>query len=214
MRVVLAVTVFLVGCGAHSVADAGQETPVLDSGTLVDKSASCASAFGSALTDAFGRVDGTIVAGVPPGSSCPLPNSDHYVLQVRFAGDVYRLVVNVQSDSGDPAIRMQSLNAPLPAPAFSEGWHPDLTLDYVTNLGLHSEGGWTALSLADASRRIDGLVTVGSAVSVYATSSGGAYAASAHLVHRNKNGHDGAIVFEPQSTQPMWLLFDFADQTF
>ena len=42
----------------------------------------------------------------------------------------------------------------------------------------------------------------------------GATAASAHLIHRNGQQNDGAIVVDPTGAQPTWLLFHFANQTF
>jgi len=174
----------------------------------------CASTFGAAFTNDFGRADGTVVAVVPPGWQCPLPNGDHLVIQVSIDGGVQRLVVNVQSTIGDPRIRSRSIVAPLPAPAYAEGWHTGVTLDYPTTFGLHSDAGWDPLTLEQAATRIYDAVTVGAPLSVYATSSGGSFAASAHLVHRNGSNHDGAIVIDPTASQSTWLLFHFADQTF
>lgn len=190
--------------------DAGLDAGDVDAGTKAD---GCADTFGAAFTNAFGRADGTVVAVVPPGWQCPLPNGDHVVIQVRIDGGVQRLVVNVQSSFGDPNIRMRTLSAPLPAPAYEEGWHPGVALDYPT-LGVHSDGGWDALTLEDAAARIYDAVDVGAPLSVYATSSGGSYAGSAHLIHRNGSQHDGAIVTGPTGAQPTWLLFHFADQSF
>src|SRR4051794_34872783 len=50
-----------------------------------DKSAGCASTFGSALTSAFGRIDGTVLAVVKPiDTQCAMPNNDHLVLEVTM----------------------------------------------------------------------------------------------------------------------------------
>jgi hypothetical protein len=194
------------------VVDAGLPPSPMDAGV---KAQACASTFGSAFTNAFGRADGTVVAVVPPAWQCPLANNDHLVIQVSIDGGVQRLVVNVQSSFGDPRIRMRAQSGPsLPAPSYAEGWHTGVTLDYPADFGLHSDGGFDPVTLEEASVRIYDAVNVGAPLSVYGTSSGGATAASAHLIHRNGSGHDGAIVVEPTSAQPTWMLFHFADQTF
>src|SRR5262249_7095216 len=74
-------------------------------GGPIDKAANCAATFGQALTSSFGRIDGAVLAVVKPSDTqCPLPNSDHVILQVTMNGEAYRLVVNVQSDFGDPQV--------------------------------------------------------------------------------------------------------------
>lgn len=217
----------LIGCSAVPVVqpeettDAGTTEP--DAGLEVDagidagvrKQANCASQFGTALTNAFGRVDGTVIAVVPPGEpTCAIVNGDHVVVQVNFDGGVHRMVINVESSFGDPRIRMRQVTAPLPAPAFETGWHPGLRLDYPSQLNVHSDGGWEALTLREAASRVYDLVEVGAPISVYATSSGGSFASSAHKVHRNGRDTDGALVLNPTSASPTWVLFHFANQTF
>lgn len=212
---VLAVLAATAACSAPG-AGSPDAAAVVDA-TDVDagKDALCASTFGDALTDAFGRVDGTVVAVVAPGTEhCALPNRDHVVVQVELSGAVYRMVINVLSNGADPAIRVRSLTAPLPAPAFAPGWHPGLALDYATDLAVHSGAGWDALSLTEATARVSDPIQIGAPIAVYATSSGGSYAHSAHLVHRNGGAHDGALVLDPTGPSPQWLLFAFADQTF
>lgn len=191
--------------------DAGLDAGLYDAGSKAD---ACASTFGASFTNAFGRADGTVVAVVPPGwAGCALPNSDHVVIQLAIDGGVQRLVVNVKSNFGDPNIRMRALDAPLSGPTWGEGWHPGEQLDYPT-MGLHSDGGWDVVTMDEATRRLVEAIPLGAPLSVFATSSGGATAASAHLVHRNGNLHDGAIVIDPTGPSPHWLLFHFADQTF
>jgi hypothetical protein len=175
----------------------------------------CAATFGSALTEGFGRVDGTVYAVQKPSdTSCVFPNSDHVILQVLMNGAVYRLVINVQSDRGgaDPKIRIAMLPHALPPPAFAEGWHLGAGLDYVTSLGAHSDASFTPLVLADAVTKIATEVKVGDLVSVYGTSGNGR-PESAHLIHRNKTNADGAIVVNP-TTSPRFVLFHFDSQTF
>lgn len=230
MRALLVVVVALSACSAvvpendagvaddaGTVDDAGFDAGTVDGGldAGVRKQAACASTFGAVLTNAFGRIDGTVVAVVPPGDpGCALPNSDHVVVQVSFDGGVHRMVINVESSFGDPRIRLREVTAPLPSPAFELGWHPGLTLDYPTQLGVHSDGGWEALPLQQAAQRVYELVEVGAPIAVYATSSGGSFAASAHKIHRNGSNTDGALVLNPTSAAPTWVLFHFANQSF
>ena len=175
----------------------------------------CADAFGSELVAGFGRIDGTIYAVQKPSdTTCTFPNSDHVVLQVLMHSAVYRLVVNVQSDraGADPKIRIATLDHALPAPPFGEGWHMPAPLDYVTTLGAHADASFTALTLAEATTKIVSELKVGDPVSVYGTSGAGR-PESAHLIHRNATGQDGAIVVSP-TTSPRFMLFHFDNQTF
>lgn len=177
-----------------------------------DKAAMCASTFGTALTASFGRIDGTVVAVVPPTNmTCAMPNGTHVVVQVKMGGDVYRMVVNVQSDRGtDLDVRTQTIDHALIGVPWSEGWHTGSGVDYATALGVHSTSGFVPVKMDALVTKITDAIEVGAPISVYATSSGGA---SAHLVHRNGGGSDGAIVLDPKGS-PKWMLFHFADQTF
>ena len=120
---------------AGSPADAGGS---LDAGS---KAAQCATQFGSELTAAFGRLDGTLLAVVgPTDTQCTLPNSDHLVVQVLVHGNAYRIVVNVLSDGRngtDTRIRYAEVPHALVGDAFAEGWHPGAALDYPSSLGAH-----------------------------------------------------------------------------
>jgi hypothetical protein len=196
------------------IEDGGIEEPDAGPVDAGHKADACASTFGAAFTNAFGRADGTVTAVVPPNWQCPLLNDDHLVIQVSIDGGIQRLVVNLASSFGDPNLRVRSITAPLPAPAYEEGWHTGVTLDYPT-LGLHSDAGWDPLTLEQVATRVYDAIPLGAPLSVYATSSGGTYAASAHLIHRNSGGNrDGAIIVDPKGAQPTWLLFHFANQTF
>ena len=208
-----AVAVFVVAACSDPSAPASDAAATPDAG----KDAMCASTFGDQLTAAFGRIDGTVVAVVEPGNpTCAMPNRDHVVVQVELGGATHRVVVNVQSDraGADPLVRTAVVDAPLPAPAFAPGWHPGLTLDYPRDLGVHSDAGWDALSLTAATTRISEPIQVGAPIAVYASSSGGTYSHSTHLIHRNGGDADGALVIDPTGPAPQWLLFAFADQTF
>ena len=182
-----AVLLFVVGCGSGGNAALDAAAP-----DALDKAATCASTFGSALTDAFGRIDGTVLAVVPPNlQTCAQPNRTHLVLQVSMQGAAYRMVLNV-----DAEVSTRELDAPLAGPAWSDGWHTDAPLDYVTTLGAHS-GDFT--KAADPVALVTDQLELGARVSVYATSTGGTKADSAHLVHRNATNADGAIVIAPDT---------------
>ena len=179
----------------------------------LDKSAACASTFGSELTDSFGRLDGTLLAIVPPtNTTCPQPNSTHVTVQIMTDGAVYRMVVNVLSTSSEPNVFLGETDAPLAGTAWEEGWHPGVALDYVTTLGV-TKSQFADSMQADAVARVMTDLELGTHISVYATSSGGTDASSAHLVHRNLTNQDGAIVLTPE-TAPHYLLTAFPEQTF
>ncbi len=208
-----AILALLVGCRDVPVqVDSRVREDAPDAST--DKARPCATTFGSALTNAFGRLDGTVLAVVPPDyQGCPMPNGTHLVLQVTMNNQAYRMVTNVLSDSGDPRVFFRELDAPLVGGPWAEGWHPGTQLDYVSMLHVTS----TEFVPHDMPTTVD-LVTapiaLGAKISVFATSSGGANAASAHLVHRNLPNADGAIVIGPDTATPHYLLFRFDEQAF
>jgi len=179
----------------------------------VDKAARCASTFGNALTKGFGRVDGTVVAVVQPkDTQCPLPNDDHLIVQVRMQGAVYRMVVNVESDRAgqDPRVSYLEKAVTLPAPAWAEGWHTGLTLDYVKDFGARA-GDFAPFAMTELSAKVAAVIPLDAKISVYSDTSGGA---STHLVHRNNGTNDGAIVLDPDGPSPRALLFRFSNQDF
>ncbi len=224
--------VLAVACGAASTPPSADPAPTPDAAVLdagppqdapepvdardaapVDKAAACAPTFGTALTAGFGRVDGTIVAVVQPkDTQCALPNNDHLILQVRMLGAVYRMVVNVQSDRAGADVRVSYLEKPvkLPAPAWAEGWHTGLKLDYVADFGAKS-ADFTPFALTELSAKVADVLPLSAKVSVYSDTSGGA---STHLIHRNDGVKDGAIVLDPEGPSPRALLFRFATQSF
>lgn len=174
----------------------------------IDKAENCADTFGDALTAAFARLDGTVVAVVgPTDTQCALPNNDHIVIQVMMGGDVYRMVVNVDG------VFYAETNAPLVGPAWSEGWHTGVALEYDTTLNVHSDA-FAFHSMAELVELVTDATELGAPISVYAESSGGEYASSAHLIHRNNSKPDGAIALDPQSPTSRMLLFRFDNQSF
>ncbi|MEP6863120.1 MAG: hypothetical protein ABJE66_21010 [Deltaproteobacteria bacterium] len=198
----------LAACGSPAAmpdAYTGDSTPV--------KAVACATSFGAALTNSFGRLDGTLLAVIPPNyQGCAQPNSTHTVVQVMVGGAAYRMVVNVLSTSNQPHVYLGEVDARLAGPAWAEGWHPDAKLDYVTTLGV-MKSQFTEADEASAAARIYDMLVPGDPISVFATSSGPPQADSAHLVHRNSTNADGAIVLHP-ATSPHYLLTAFDEQSF
>lgn len=182
-------------------ADAGTDAPAL--------TGQCATSFGDALTAGFGRIDGVISAiQMPNDQSCTMPNRDHLIVQVLMNGAVYRMVVNTD-------VKLASVDHALPAPAFAEGWHTGVALDYPTTLGAHSPAFEAQADMSALVTKVIADLKVGDPISVYATSGDGR-PESAHLVHRNPNvaSTDGAIVVHPKAATPTFLLFAFDNQTF
>jgi len=197
--------------GASLDAADGSDAAPADAAADVDKAATCATTFGSALTNAFGRFDGTVVAVVPPDDqACALPNRTHLVIQVSMGGSVYRMVVDVLSNQGSPDVLFHEIDAPLAAGPWAEGWHTGVALDYVTTLSMHS-AAFTAMHEADLVAKIASEIDIGAKISVFSTSDGEPN--STHLVHRNATNADGAIVIHPDSA-PHYLLMRFDEQSF
>lgn len=181
------------------------------SDAAVNKAARCVSTFGSDLTAPYGRLDGTVLAIVAPSDrQCPTNNNDHIVLEVKAKGNVYRMVVNVLSTQGPPDVYYTTTTHALPAPAFAEGWHTGVTLDYVTDLSMHV-ANFTPVAFEALVKKVVDAIPLDGKVSVYSSTSGGS---SSHLVHRNGNGNDGAIVLDADGPTPTWMLFHFDEQQF
>jgi len=196
--------------------EASIEATLPEASADADKSAKFApeSEFGTELTVGFGRIDGTVLAVVgTKDKQCPLSNNDHVVVEVLMHGKVYRMVVSVLSTYGDPDVGMLEKDAPLAGNAWSEGWHTDAVLDYVTTLGVHT-GEFTPHPMAELEPLIESKLDIDAKISVFATNDSAQYLDSAHLIHRNKTDKDGAIVLAPDSPSPKYLLFRFANQSF
>jgi hypothetical protein len=184
-----------------------------DAQTFGSKAARCATDFGGELTAPFGRMDGTVLAIVKPtDQQCTLPNRNHTTIQILSGGKVYRMVVSVVSTRAGvaPDVRFASVQRPLPAPAWADGWHVNAPLDYVTTLNVHN-ADFVATPKDQLVQLVDNAIALDSKISVYATTQGGP---SAHLVHRNRDNADGAIVLNPNSAKPTFLLFHFEQQVF
>jgi putative lipoic acid-binding regulatory protein len=172
------------------------------------KADNCQDKFGNALTDSFGRLDGKVVALVRPlDTQCPLVNDDHLVIQLMMNGAVYRMVVNVAD------IGYAEKDAPLKGEPWSEGWHTTVKMDYPSDFDIHA-ADFTTYPMNDLVMKIVDQIEVNDQISVYAVSSGGSYASSAHLVHRNNVGFDGGIALHPTAESTHYLLFRFDNQKF
>jgi hypothetical protein len=201
-----ALVLVLTACGSsHAVADASADAPV-DAADGAPIRQACTNQFGSALTAVYGRLDGILVAVVPPGGRGCNADSDHVHLQVRMNGDIYDVAVNVGSTAQDD---VHTTTRELTLPTWSEGWHPGVLEDYVS-LGVHS----TDIPLGTHTQNIADLMadlTTANHISVFGTGYG---PDGSHLIHRNGGGHDGLVVTEPLSTPAHARLFSFSSQTF
>jgi hypothetical protein len=178
----------------------------------VDKSAPCVATFGQAIGSVgFARFDGTVVAILAPGNrTCPAPNSTHVVVELKFSGAVYRMVIDVDDTAAKGTIHARTITHPSIGGPWQDGWHA-VPLDYVKDLA-QSSATFSSSATADAVASITEALDLGAHVSVFATAQG--ENDSAHLVHRNAANKDGAIVIDPDGPAPKWLIFAFADQVF
>lgn len=165
----------------------------------------CTSTFGAALSTGHGRMDGYLVSIVAPTTvkGCNA-DSDHVHLQVKINGAIYDVAVNVDG------VLTKELGHALLDGAWSEGWHPGDDLDFVNDLSLH-DGDFTSITKTAAVQQVQSFLANANHVSVFATGYG---TDGAHLVHRNGNGNDGALIINPLSANPQYLVFHFPGQTF
>jgi len=169
----------------------------------------CTSSFGDALSPTFGRLDGYLVAIVPPSNGACNADQNHVHLQIQMNGAVYDVAVNVGEESGTQDVHSTTLDHAMPGPPWSEGWHTGVLVDYVA-LGMHA----TDIPLQTASAlaaQVTSDLTTANHISVFATGYG---SDGVHLVHRNGHGTDGLIITEPLSTPSHARLFSFTDQAF
>lgn len=193
----------------------GSDAPVaIDAPPDADltKAANCTGDFGTGLPPGFGRIDGTVLAVVPPGDEdCPAPNATHMILEIQKSDGVFRMVVDVLSNQGSPDVLLDEVDAPLAGDAWSDGWHTGQALDYATTLNVHSPA-FVATPQRQLVDKITAEIEVGARISVFATV-GSSEPDSAHLVHRNDPNEDGAIVIHPD-TAPHYILLRFDEQLF
>lgn len=152
----------------------------------------------------FGRLDGILVAVVPLDYRGCHGDDDHIHLQILAGGAYYDIAVNV-----GPDVHSTTFDRALLAPAWSEGWHTGVSVDYL-DFAISSDTiprpGTTALAKA----MTDDLATANH-ISVYATGYG---PEGAHLVHRNGGGRDGLIVTHPLAAAAHARAFSFDSQTY
>jgi hypothetical protein len=216
MRSALALAL-LAACGhagGGSASDARADGPAADAvrvdGHVDDGTpmrGPCTDNFGTALTRAYGRLDGILISIVPPGTGGCNADRDHVHLQVRVDGATYDVAVNVGSSGGVDDVHTTTRE--LTFPPWSEGWHPGAIEDYVA-LGVHAAD----LPLASRTEITNDLMAdlaTANHITIFATGYG---PDGAHLVHREGGGHDGMIVTQPLSSPAHARLFSFSDQNF
>lgn len=178
----------------------------------------CTSTFGTGITPAFGRLDGTVRIVITPGLPKCKSDDDHVIVQLDVIESgvikTYPVLVNILSDIAvsDPAVRLAQTSHALVGPAWASGWHTtfDVGLDYPSSLGVHT-GSFTAKTKGELATAIAAALPAGAKVSAYMsgfdTMDGG------HKVHRNFTGQDGALAVVGAGTAK-WLLFQFSQQVF
>ena len=209
---------FLAACGgAASMPDAsavdaqadagppGPDAPYLPDGTPTRMP--CTNSLGSALTTVHGRLDGYLVAIVPSTTHSCNGDDTHVHLQVRANGSVYDVAVNVSDPQN---VDYLAKDMALPDGAWSEGWHPGQAalLDYPS-LGLHA-ADFAPTPQGTLETAINTELADANHGSIFMTGYG---PDGGHLVHRNGNGADGAIVIRPLGASRL-LMLHFANQAF
>ncbi len=205
----------LIGCGdPAAVPDAGpRDAPVdvswvhVDDGTPTRQQ--CTNNLGTGLGSQFGRMDGFLVAIVPPGNGGCNADPDHVHLQVRMSGAIYDVAVDIGGMGGVQDVHTTTRELVMPGPAWSEGFHASVPTDYVA-LGVHAASLTLETRQMLASEIMTDLASANH-VSIYAIPYG---PTGAHLVHRNGSGRDGMIVTQPLSTPSHLRMFSFTSQNF
>jgi hypothetical protein len=164
----------------------------------------CTSTFGKQLSRGFGRLDGFLTSIVPAGTRGCNNDRRHDHLQIKMKNGTYDVAVNLGG-----FIDVVSLDG-LIGGAWTEGWHRGVSLDYVSDLGVHSDSFQTMSSSAERTK-INSLLANANHLSVFASGYG---PTGAHLVHREGGSRDGLIVINPLSPQPTAIAFRFANDNF
>jgi hypothetical protein len=209
---VLVLGMVAAGCGdspalPDAIAIDGTGPVHVDDGTPTRRP--CTEQLGNALSTAFGRLDGILVAIVPPGGSACNADADHVHLQIQANGAVYDVAINVGTSGNVQDVKTTTRDIPLPGTAWSEGWHTGFSIDYAA-MNVHAAD----LTLETRAQHVSDLMTelaTVNHVSVFATGYG---PDGVHLVHRNDFGHDGLVVTKPLSTPAHARLFSFTAQSF
>ncbi len=169
----------------------------------------CTNNLGSALGSDFGRMDGFLVAIIPPMNGSCNADTAHVHLQVKMTGAIYDIAVDVGGSMGVDDVHSKTSDFAMPGGPWAEGFHVGIPTDYVA-LGFHSTDLPLLTNPALSATMMSELATVNH-ISVYTTPYG---PDGAHLVHRNGEGKDGMIVMQPLSTPGHVRLFSFTSQTF
>lgn len=189
----------------------GDPTPLPDIPDGAPTRLPCTDNFGDGLTSTHGRLDGILVAVVPPGESQCNGDDDHLHLQVRADDQIYDVAVNVRSAvAGDPDVQFLTTPGQVISQPWTEGWHPDFKLDYAISLDVQADD-FTPYTLNVLTQKVEAALSDANHVSIYGTGYG---ADGMHKIHRDGYGRDGAIVLDPLSGDSRYLLFRFASQTF
>jgi hypothetical protein len=163
---------------------------------------------GTAIDTKHGRLDGYL-SFVVPKDGAPSCNGDdsHVHLQIRANGFVYDVAVDIGTFTGDS--NLYEADMPMPAGAWSEGWHDD-GLSY-TQLGLHSTQ-FTPEDPTTLAQKIQTELAGVNHVSVF----GDAYSQGngCHDVHYENGTADGALIINPLAPTAHILFFRFSTQTF
>jgi hypothetical protein len=164
----------------------------------------CSASLGSGLSTAHARLDGYVVAVIAPGQGKQCNgDASHVHVQVLVGKAVYDVAVNVDGNMTERD------EAPVGG-SWAEGWHTTASLDYPTALGAHSSD-FNLTGATELATEIEKQLATANHVSVFCTG----YATSGcHLVHRKRNGQDGALVIDPLASVARWLLFDFSNDSF
>lgn len=211
----------LVACGnsPHSPGDAppSHDSGMADATMHVDDGTptrvACTGNFGTALssTPTFGRLDGFLVAIVPPGGGGCNADSSHVHLQVKMNNEVYDVAVDVtDGQTGIDDVHSATRDIALPGHvAWAEGWHTGILDDYIAD-GVHAPD-LPLMTKAELTAALMSDLASANHISIYATTYG---RTGTHLVHRNGSGHDGLIVTEPLSAPVHARFLSFTNQAF
>jgi hypothetical protein len=123
-------------------------------------------------------------------------------------GAIYNIAITAVDPQNVDFLEKDVAQIGTPA-TWSEGWHTGASLDYVA-LGLHA-ADFAPTPSATIESALKSELAKANHISVFTTGFG---PDGGHLVHRNGNGHDGAILINPLSPTPHAFFFHFASQSF
>jgi hypothetical protein len=169
----------------------------------------CTNQFGSAMSGSSGRLDGFLVAVLPPGTRGCNGDAHHVHLQIKSKSQIFDVAVNVDDSQSNADIDFLSQSMSLPGSAWAEGWHGSESLDY-TQIGLAS-GDFSPLGAAELAQTVASALENANHISVFMTPYG---PGGGHDIHRHPTTTDGAIVIDPLSETAQLLAFHFDNQTF